>query len=182
VVVGVSRLRMAGRGSIMPAWHFPGTEGFLPRRAVCRASDRIDNVMLPAPQRLRPPGESLRRVLLHGDRAAIAGICQQLAIPAVEIDVPAVRPHDGRGELHGMYQPADRCGRARFVWMRAAKQQRVIAFRSFLRTLLHELCHHVDYECLKLAESFHTEGFYRRESGLFRKVVHVAEQQELALD
>jgi len=158
---------------------------------VCRASDRIDNVILPAPQRLRPPGESLRRALQHGDRAAVAGICQQLAdgitgqlvIPAVEIDVPAVRPHDERGKLHGLYEPVDRCGRARIsVCMRTAKQQRVVAFRSFLRTLLHELCHHIDYEYLKLAESFHTEGFYWRESGLFRPVVHVAERQELALD
>jgi len=145
--------------------------------------------MLPAPQRLRPLGESLQLALLRGDRAAVAGICQQLAdgitgqlaIPAVEIDVLTVRPHDGRGELHGLYEPADR-GRARIsVWMRTAKQQRVVAFRSFLRTLLHELCHHIDYEYLKLAESFHTEGFYRRESGLFRQIVHIAEQQELAL-
>ncbi|MBK8019762.1 MAG: SprT-like domain-containing protein [Betaproteobacteria bacterium] len=31
--------------------------------------------------------------------------------------------------------------------------------RTFLRTLLHELCHHLDYEMFRLEETFHTEGF-----------------------
>ena len=38
-------------------------------------------------------------------------------------------------------------------------------------TLLHELCHHLDYHALKLADSLHTEGFFRRESDLFRQLV-----------
>jgi hypothetical protein len=47
----------------------------------------------------------------------------------------------------------------------------VVAFRSFLRTLLHELCHHLDYELFKMEETFHTEGFYKRESSLFHQLV-----------
>jgi uncharacterized damage-inducible protein DinB len=47
----------------------------------------------------------------------------------------------------------------------------VVAFRTFLRTLLHELCHHLDYQHLRLADSFHTEGFYKRESSLFHQLV-----------
>jgi hypothetical protein len=35
--------------------------------------------------------------------------------------------------------------------MRTAAHKRVVAFRTFLRTLLHELCHHLDYEWLGLA-------------------------------
>jgi len=31
---------------------------------------------------------------------------------------------------------------------------------------MHELCHHLDYESLRLPESFHTEGFYKRESSV----------------
>lgn len=45
------------------------------------------------------------------------------------------------------------------LWMRTAKRRQVVAFKTFLRTLLHEVCHHLDYECLKLKDSFHTEGF-----------------------
>jgi hypothetical protein len=55
--------------------------------------------------------------------------------------------------------------------MRTARHRRVVAFRTFLRTLLHEMGHHVDYERLGLADSFHTEGFFKRESSLFRKLV-----------
>ena len=55
--------------------------------------------------------------------------------------------------------------------MRTAQRQQVVAFKSFLRTLLHELCHHLDYEHLALDDSFHTEGFYQRESSLFHQIV-----------
>jgi hypothetical protein len=46
-----------------------------------------------------------------------------------------------------------------------------VAFRTFLRTLLHELCHHLDYRLYRLPDSFHTEGFYKRESSLFHQLV-----------
>jgi hypothetical protein len=55
--------------------------------------------------------------------------------------------------------------------MRTARQRRVVAFRTYLRTLLHELGHHLDYRYLKLADSFHTQGFYQRESSLFHQLV-----------
>jgi len=55
--------------------------------------------------------------------------------------------------------------------MRTARQKRVVAFRTFLRTLLHEVGHHVDYTLLRLGDSFHTQGFYARESHLFHQLV-----------
>ena len=57
------------------------------------------------------------------------------------------------------------------LWMRTARQKRVVAFRTFLRTLLHEIGHHVDYTRLRLGDSFHTQGFYQRESHLFHQLV-----------
>jgi hypothetical protein len=62
--------------------------------------------------------------------------------------------------------------------MRTVKHRRVVAFRSFLRTLLHELCHHLDYELYKLSDSFHTEGFYKRESSLFHQLVTAHDQKD----
>lgn len=56
------------------------------------------------------------------------------------------------------------------VWMRTAQRKQVVAIRTFLRTLLHELCHHLDYKYLKLEDSFHTEGFYKRETSLFQQI------------
>ena len=55
--------------------------------------------------------------------------------------------------------------------MRTVRHRRVVAFRTFLRTLLHEIGHHLDYEHLRLADSFHTEGFFKRESSLFYQLV-----------
>jgi hypothetical protein len=64
------------------------------------------------------------------------------------------------------------------LWMRTAKMKRPVAFKTFLRTLLHELGHHLDYEHFKLADSFHTEGFYKRESSLFYQLLPEAEAEK----
>ena len=55
--------------------------------------------------------------------------------------------------------------------MRTAHRRQVVAFRTFLRTLLHEVCHHLDYDLLRLPDSFHTEGFYKRESSLLKQIL-----------
>jgi hypothetical protein len=47
----------------------------------------------------------------------------------------------------------------------------VVRFRTFLRTLLHEVMHHLDVTLLGLEDSFHTPGFFRRESSLVRQLV-----------
>ena len=52
------------------------------------------------------------------------------------------------------------------VWMRTVQKKQVVAFKTFLRTLIHEVCHHLDYDLFALEETFHTEGFYKRESAL----------------
>jgi len=55
--------------------------------------------------------------------------------------------------------------------MRTAARRDVVAFKTFLRTLVHELCHHLDYELYQFEETFHTEGFYARESAMTRDVL-----------
>jgi hypothetical protein len=101
----------------------------------------------------------------------IRGLTDMLGIPSVRVEVLAARPHAGWGELHGLYT-ATRGQRPKIqLWMRTAKQKRVVAFRTYLRTLLHEVGHHVDYALLQLSDSFHTEGFYKRESSLFYQLV-----------
>ena len=52
-----------------------------------------------------------------------------------------------------------------------AQRRQVVAFKTFLRTLLHEIGHHLDYELLELDDSLHTEGFYKRESNFFHQLV-----------
>jgi len=149
-------------------------------KRVYRRSDEIQEIRLADPVPLQPLARELESVLGSEDRRAIQRLCQQLAdgitgqlaIPALAVEVLAVRPSDDTGELHGLYTGRSPGSRARIqLWMRTARHRRVVAFRSFLRTLLHELCHHVDFEKFELPDSFHTEGFYKRESSLFRQLV-----------
>jgi hypothetical protein len=100
-------------------------------------------------------------------------ICWRLNVRTVRVQVQGVRPSNRRGELHGLYTQYGSGSRTDSiqVWMRTAKRGQVVAFRTFLRTLLHEVCHHLDYTYLHLRESYHTEGFFQRESSLFHVIV-----------
>jgi hypothetical protein len=52
--------------------------------------------------------------------------------------------------------------------MRTAQRHDVVKPKTFLRTLMHELGHYLDYALLRLDDSFHTSGFFKRESFLVR--------------
>ena len=109
-----------------------------------------------------------RRRVEAASQALIDLFCALLRVPPLRVEVCGVRPTNNWGELHGLYTPADgpRARDRAQVWMHTARRRQIVAFKTFLRTLLHELCHHLDYERLRLARSFHTEGFYKRESSL----------------
>ena len=93
-------------------------------------------------------------------------------VPAVRVKVLLQRPADDYGELHGLYEPEEDGARACItVWMRTAQKKQVVAFKTFLRTLIHEVCHHLDYELFALEETLHTEGFYKRESSLVSELL-----------
>jgi len=148
-------------------------------QAIYRRSDAITELPLDRPQLLSPLVAALAEALRAEDRRAVElaagllarGITDMLRVRPARIEVLAARPRSSWGELHGLYTPdAARPPRIQ-LWMRTARHKRVVAFRTFLRTLLHELGHHLDYEHLKLADSFHTEGFFRRESSLFKQIV-----------
>jgi hypothetical protein len=135
---------------------------------------------LPGAQVLHPLTEQLARALVREDRPQIQRLCQKIAssvadaldAPPIRVKVLAARPTGSWGELHGLYVPTNgKTTAAITVWMRTARRQQIVAFKSFLRTLLHELCHHLDYEHFGLDDSFHTEGFYQRESSLFHQIV-----------
>ena len=149
------------------------------QQAVYRRSDGIAELRLPSPAELHPFVRALEDALRTEDRLTtqraterlIRGLTDALGMPPVNVEVLAARPHAKWGELHGLYT-AERGKRPKIqLWMRTAKQKRVVAFRTFLRTLLHEVGHHVDFALLRLADSFHTEGFYKRESSLFYQLV-----------
>jgi hypothetical protein len=145
------------------------------RQRIYRQSDAIASLGLPDGAAAGPRVARIRAALGGEDRSAVQRACQDLLdalidgyrVPRVRARVLAKRPADDGGELHGLYEPDEAAIPARItVWMRTAARKDVVAFKTFLRTLIHELCHHLDYELFKLPETFHTEGFYKRESTL----------------
>jgi hypothetical protein len=148
-------------------------------RAIYDLSDRIVRLELPAAPSLRPIVDILAQGLARDDRKVVEAACNKLAlgitaalgVEPLRVSVLAVRPRLRSAELHGLYTRDGRETPRIRVWMRTLAHQRVVAFRTFLRTFLHEMCHHLDYTYLEMAESFHTEGFFKRESSLFHQLV-----------
>jgi hypothetical protein len=159
---------------------FPYYARLTPRqKEIYRKSDAVTAVRLLDPAALSPFVGALREALA-GDRRAhveaatqflVRGMTEMLEVPPARVEVLAVRPTLRHAELHGLYTREARGVPRIQVWMRTAQKRRTVAFRTFLRTVLHELMHHLDYELLKLADSYHTEGFFRRESSLFYQLV-----------
>ena len=145
------------------------------RQKIYRRSNAIVTLGLPPGLELGDTVSRIASALEADDRGAVQRECQRLIdalnegyrVPAARVRILASRPVESDGELHGLYEPGEGRSPARITaWMRTAQRRQVVAFKTFLRTLIHELCHHLDYELFALEETFHTEGFYRRESSL----------------
>lgn len=158
------------------------------QQRIYRASDAVTSLRLPGADSLRPLTSALAGSLATEDRAAVqaaaqalfTGLTQAFGVPPCRVEVLSARPHGRWGELQGLYTSTGGTARSGVggvrpprvqLWMRTARQRRVVAFRTFLRTLLHELGHHLDYTHLGLADSLHTEGFYKRESSLVHQLL-----------
>lgn len=147
-------------------------------KGIYRESDRVEKIEIPEPTTFRELVATLEKSLEHGRRAAtqkaaqnlIDQLTKALGVSPLTVKVLERRPSWATGELHGLYEAGERGPRVISVWMRTAQRVQVVKFKTFLRTLLHELCHHLDYEFLRLGESFHTEGFFKRESSLLRQL------------
>jgi hypothetical protein len=152
---------------------------------IYRRSDAVTGVHLVRPEAIWPFVGAVQETLAADDRPAVEAAAQylvralttMLAVPPVRLQVLAVRPTLRAAELHGLYTRDGRTTPTIQLWMRTAQKRQVVAFRTFLRTLLHELMHHLDYDLLKLPDSLHTEGFFKRESSLFHQLVTDAENK-----
>jgi len=145
------------------------------------ASDKIKTVTLSNISVLKKSSNDIEQALLSANVDVVEDCCQQFIdqvcmqfnFSTACAHVLERRPHNNYGELHGLYEPIDKaCKQGQiYVWMRTAKRQQVVAFKTFLRTLIHEFCHHLDFEYFKLADSFHTQGFYQRESSIYKQII-----------
>lgn len=142
-------------------------------------SDTVGSIRISASPHLRQAVADLPALLQSGVAEQVEAlaqtvadeICAALKIARVRVRVSGTRPSNTRGELHGLYTARNGAASATIkVWMLTAKRGQVVAFKTFLRTLLHEVCHHLDYAHLQLEDSYHTDGFYKRESSLFYQI------------
>jgi hypothetical protein len=153
-------------------------------KATYRKSDALASPVLSAPEALAGAVEDVRRALERDDVRAtqvattqlLRGLVEQLGAPPVSVRVLAKRPGNDYGELHGLYEAEEGRRPIIRVWMRTNVRRQPVALRTFVRTLLHELCHHLDFWLYELEESFHTEGFFRREAALARQLLGPSER------
>ena len=101
----------------------------------------------------------------------ISGLCTIFSIPNIKVKVLSRRPSKSWGEMHGLYEADEDKMPVLTVWMRTAKRKNPVAFKTFLRTLVHEFMHHMDFAYFKFNDSFHTAGFYKRESSLLKQLM-----------
>ncbi len=150
------------------------------QRRIYQKSDQVSSLRLPSSDRWKPLVDRLQWALESGrqdstEKAAeelVNSLTQVFQVPSVRLRVLEKRPSRNWGELHGLYEMRPRTSPPLItVWMRTAKRIQVVAFKTFLRTLLHEVMHHLDYTYLRLPDSFHTEGFYKRESSLLHQLL-----------
>ena len=148
-------------------------------KKIYNQSDEITFVRLNEAGRFAPYVKKLAKALEGEVKPETERIGKQLIwllamsfrVPVPRLKVLSRRPSNDYGELHGLYEFEDGPETAVItLWMRTVKRKQVVAFKTFLRTLVHEFCHHLDFTALKLDDSFHTQGFYSRESSLMKQL------------
>jgi len=145
-------------------------------RAGFLESDRIRTLDLPQDECLLTISQSIESALKTGTTADVRRTCAEFLdaasefykVPACGIRVLAARPlrvrENWSSELFGDYTPEAMLIR---VWMKTAVRKEVTSLGTFLSTLCHEFCHHLDFQRFGFPDSWHTRGFYERAAALY---------------
>ena len=145
-------------------------------RAGFLESDQTRTLDLPQDGSLLTITKSIESAMRRGRSTDVLCTCADFLKAASEfykvvdcgIRVLAARPLRVREswstELFGDYTPETMLIR---VWMRTAVRREVTSFGTFLSTLCHEFCHHLDYQKFEFQDSWHTRGFYERTAALY---------------
>ncbi len=139
-------------------------------------SDGIKTFDLPQDERLLTITNSIESAMKSGRAKDVRPACAEFLnaastfykVPACAIRVLAARPLRVReswtSEVFGDCTPDTMLIR---VWMKTAVRKEVTSFGTFLSTLCHEFCHHLDFQRFGFADSWHTRGFYERAAALY---------------
>lgn len=139
-------------------------------------SDRLKTLALPEDGRLPRIAETIESAMKADAIADVRRACAEFLTTASDffqvrtcaVRVLAARPLRVREhsalELFGDYHPTTMLIR---VWMRTAVRKEITSFGTFLSTLCHEFCHHLDFQRFGFRDSWHTRGFYERTAALY---------------
>lgn len=142
-----------------------------------RESERLTGIELPPSGTLPQLAQQIESVMKNGTREQVREGCAEFlaaaagfyGVRAPEVRALAARPlrvREGgwQTELFGDYSLRD--ARIR-IWTRTAVRKQVTSFGTFLSTLCHEFCHHLDCQKFGFSRSPHTRGFYERAAALY---------------
>src|ERR1700730_17490163 len=142
-----------------------------------RQSEELTNIELPPGPKLADLAQVIESVTKEGSRAEVRAACAEFLdaaaafynVKAPEVRALAARPLRVREggwqiELFGDYSLRDAQSR---IWTRTAVRKQVTSFGTFLSTLCHEFCHHLDCQRFEFRQSPHTRGFYVRAAALY---------------
>jgi len=139
-------------------------------------SERSRTLDLPQHGHLIIITKSLESAMKTGTTADVRHACAEFLdaaskfykVPECGIRVLAARPlrvrENWTSELFGDYSPQTMLIR---VWMRTAVKKEITSFGTFLSTLCHEFCHHLDFQRFGFLDSWHTRSFYERVAALY---------------
>jgi hypothetical protein len=145
-------------------------------RAGFLESDQIRTLDLPEDGRLLSIAECIESAMKGGQGSEVRRSCAEFIraasefyeVPTCTVRILAARPlrtrERGTFELFGDYSPDSTLIR---VWMRTAVRKEVTSFGTFLSTLCHEFCHHLDFKKFGFVDSWHSRGFYERAGVLY---------------
>ena len=131
---------------------------------------------LPQDRTLLAIAKSIESGMKAGSSADVRRSCAEFLdfaaafyeVPSCGFRVLAARPlrvrENWASELFGDYHPETMLIR---IWMRTAVRKEITSFGTFLSTLCHEFCHHLDFQKFRFPDSWHTRGFYERAAILY---------------
>jgi len=142
-----------------------------------RQSEELTSIELPSSPKLADLAHVIESVMKEGSRDEVRVACAEFLnaaaafydVKAPEVHALAARPLRVREggwqiELFGDYSLRDAQIR---IWTRTAVRRQVTSFGTFLSTLCHEFCHHLDCQKFGFVRSPHTRGFYERAGLLY---------------
>jgi hypothetical protein len=142
-----------------------------------RESEGLTRIDLPSDFALYQLAQTIESAMRQGRRSEVRDACAEFlgraaafyGVRTPDVRALAARPlrvHEGgwQTELFGDYSIGDATIR---VWTRTAVRKQVTSFGTFLSTLCHEFCHHLDCRKFGFSRSPHTRGFYERAASLY---------------